>query len=170
MVSIHWGVPHYCLTDFFFLLWFQPSILLIAFLSFYGQGGWGLSFGNLQRFRSSHSALSVIFNKKYNKKYVSSFYICWWGSYKENNYTVQSFIRPTLEYAAVVWNPHSKKKFEKVQRAATRRVPCQRDFNYEERLEKQQLPTLSERRERGDNHDVEMCWRNKDRYKWIHNT
>jgi len=37
-----------------------------------------------------------------------------------------SFIKPVLEYAAVVWNPHLKKhksKIEKVQRAATRWVP-----------------------------------------------
>ncbi len=36
---------------------------------------------------------------------------------------ITSFIRPTLEYAAVVWNPHLIKhieKLEKVQRAATR--------------------------------------------------
>ncbi len=66
---------------------------------------------------------------------------------------ITSFIHPTLEYAAVVWNPHLKKhieKLEKVQRAATRWVPSLRDLSYEERLKKLQLPTLTERRERGD--------------------
>ncbi len=63
------------------------------------------------------------------------------------------FIRPTLEYAAIVWNPHLKKhieKLENVQRAATRWVPSLRDLGYEERLKKLQLTTLTERRERGD--------------------
>ncbi len=66
---------------------------------------------------------------------------------------ITSFIRPTLEYAAVVWNPHLRKHIEKlgkVQRAATRWVPSFRDLSYEERLKKLQLPTLTERRERGD--------------------
>ncbi len=62
---------------------------------------------------------------------------------------ITSFIRPMLEYAAVVWNPHLKKHIEKVQRAATRWVPSLRDLSYEERLKKLQLPTLTERRERG---------------------
>ncbi len=66
---------------------------------------------------------------------------------------ITSLIRPTLEYAAVVWNPHLKKhieKLEKVQRAATRWVPSLKDLSYEESLKKLQLPTLTERRERGD--------------------
>ncbi len=66
---------------------------------------------------------------------------------------ITALLRPTLEYAAVVWNPHLKKhieKLEKVQRAATRWVPSLRDLSYEERLKKLQLPTLTERRERGD--------------------
>ncbi len=66
---------------------------------------------------------------------------------------ITSFIRPTLQYAAVVWNPHLKKhikKLEKVQSAATRWMPSLRDLSYEERLKKLQLPTLTERRERGD--------------------
>ncbi len=37
-----------------------------------------------------------------------------------------------------------------MQRAATRWVPSLRELNYEERLKKLQLPTLTERRERGD--------------------
>ncbi len=41
-------------------------------------------------------------------------------------------------------------KMEKVQRAATRRVPSLRDLSCEEIHKKLQLPTLAERRERGD--------------------
>ncbi len=65
---------------------------------------------------------------------------------------ITSFIRPMLEYAAVVWSPHLKntEKLEKVQRAATRWVPSLRDLSYEETLKKLQLPTLTERREKGD--------------------
>ncbi len=66
---------------------------------------------------------------------------------------ITSFIHPTLEYAAVVWNPHLKKhieKLEKVQRAAKRWVPSLRDLSFEERLKKLQLPTLTERREKGN--------------------
>ncbi len=75
---------------------------------------------------------------------------------------IKLFIRPTLEYAAVVWNPHLKKhieKLDKVQRAATRWVPSLRDISYEERLKKLlvQLPTLTERRERGDMIMVYKC-------------
>jgi len=66
---------------------------------------------------------------------------------------ITSFIRPPLEYAAVVWNPHLKKhvkKIERVQRAATRWVPSLRNLSYEERLKRLNLPTLEERRIRGD--------------------
>ena len=66
---------------------------------------------------------------------------------------ITTFIRPTLEYAVVVWNPHWIKhteKLEKVQRAATRWVPSLRELSYEERLKKLKLPTLTERRVRGD--------------------
>ncbi len=48
---------------------------------------------------------------------------------------------------------HLKKhieKLEKVQRTATRWVPSLGVLSYEERLKKLQLPTLTERRERGD--------------------
>ncbi len=63
------------------------------------------------------------------------------------------FILPTLENTVVVWNPHLKKhieKIEKVQRVAMRWVPGVRDLNYEERLRKLQLSTLTERRDRED--------------------
>ena len=66
---------------------------------------------------------------------------------------IVSMIRPRLEYAAVVWSPHLKKhinKLERVQRMATKMIPDLRELTYAERLEKLQLPTLYERRERGD--------------------
>ena len=64
-----------------------------------------------------------------------------------------TMIRPLLEYAAVVWSPHTKKnirKLERVQRAATKMAPELRDLEYEERLREMGLTTLENRRERGD--------------------
>ena len=64
-----------------------------------------------------------------------------------------TYVRPKLEYAVQFWNPHLKKyedKIERVQRHATKMVPELRDLSYEERLNKLNLPTLKERRERGD--------------------
>ena len=76
-----------------------------------------------------------------------------------------SYIRPKLEYAAVVWSPHLKKdimKLEKVQRAATRWVPTLRELSYEERLEKLNLPKLEERRVRGDMIMMYKCMTDKE--------
>ena len=64
-----------------------------------------------------------------------------------------AYVRPKLEYAAPVWNPHLKKhiqKLERVQKHATRMVPELRDLSYRERLRVLNIPTLAERRERGD--------------------
>ena len=64
-----------------------------------------------------------------------------------------TYVRPKLEYAAQFWNPHLKKHehtIERVQRHATKLVPELRDLSYEDRLDKLNLPTLKERRERGD--------------------
>ncbi len=66
---------------------------------------------------------------------------------------ISTMIRPRLEYAAVVWSPHLKKhinKMERVQRIATKMIPELKGLKYEERLERLGLPTLKERRERGD--------------------
>ena len=79
---------------------------------------------------------------------------------------ITSFMRPTLEYAAVVWSPHLKKhvkKIEKIQRAATRWVSRLRDLSYEERLDKLQLPTLEERRKRGDMIMLYKCVEGKEK-------
>ena len=65
---------------------------------------------------------------------------------------ITTFIRPTLEYAAVAWNPYHQKdknKIERIQRAATRWVPEFRDLSYEERLQALNLTTLEARRKRG---------------------
>ena len=66
---------------------------------------------------------------------------------------ITSIIRPKIEYAAVIWSPYKKKdirKLERIQRAATKMVPELRDCTYEERLKEMGLPTLENRRERGD--------------------
>lgn len=66
---------------------------------------------------------------------------------------ITTMIRPRVEYAAVVWSPHLKKdirKLERVQRIATKMVPELKDLTYEERLKEMGLPTLQDRRERGD--------------------
>ena len=69
---------------------------------------------------------------------------------------ITSMIRPKLEYAAVVWAQKKKKrkkeirKLERIQRVVTKRVPELKDLSYEERLEEIGLPTLQERRGRGD--------------------
>ena len=64
-----------------------------------------------------------------------------------------TMIRPKLEYAAVIWSPHLKKdinKVERIQRTATKMVPELEVLEYEERLREMGLPTLKQRRERGD--------------------
>ena len=65
---------------------------------------------------------------------------------------ITTYIRPTLEYASVVWNPHHVKNennLERIQRAATRWVPELNELSYEERLKILNLPTLKARRTRG---------------------
>jgi len=65
----------------------------------------------------------------------------------------KSLIRPHLEYAMVVWAPHTKRlkdSLEQVQRRATRMVAGMSDLSYPERLRKLNLPTLEFRRQRAD--------------------
>ena len=62
---------------------------------------------------------------------------------------ITTFIRPTLEYASVAWNPHLQndiKKIGRIQRAATRWAPELRDLNYEDRLKALNLTTLEARK------------------------
>lgn len=66
---------------------------------------------------------------------------------------ITTLIRPRLEYAAVVWPSRKKKdirKLERIQRIATKMVPELLNLSYETRLGELGLPTLKERRERGD--------------------
>ena len=75
-------------------------------------------------------------------------------------------IRPRLEYAATVWSPHHRKdirKIERIQRAATKLVPSLRDLSYEDRLKKLKLPTLQQRRERGDLIAIYRALKGKDK-------
>merc|ERR1711917_20946 len=77
---------------------------------------------------------------------------------------ITQYIRPGLEYAAVVWNPHLKKdiaKLEKVQRDITRKVPGLQGLTYEERLEKLELTSLEERRVWGDAISMYKCIKGK---------
>ena len=65
----------------------------------------------------------------------------------------KTLVRPILEYATPVWNPHKishKKAIESVQRRATKRVQGLRDLPYPERLTSLGIPTLEYRRLRQD--------------------
>ena len=64
-----------------------------------------------------------------------------------------TIVRPHLEYAAPVWNPHLKKlitQIENVQRRGTKLLPGMKDLTYKQRLKAIGLPTLEYRRYRGD--------------------
>ena len=64
-----------------------------------------------------------------------------------------SLVRPHLDYASVVWNPHLLKDIralEAVQRRATRMVPQFGTMTYVERLTFLNLPSLYYRRRRMD--------------------
>ena len=65
----------------------------------------------------------------------------------------KAFVRPHLEYANTVWNPHKSKDviaIENVQRRATKMIPTLNKMAYQDRLKKLKLPTLVYRRARGD--------------------
>ncbi len=65
---------------------------------------------------------------------------------------ITTMIRPILEYAFLVRSSHKKevKKLERIQRIATKLVPEIMNMAYEDRLREMEMPTLEERRERGD--------------------
>ena len=65
----------------------------------------------------------------------------------------KSLIRPLLEYCVHSWSPHLEKDItliENVQRRATRMVRELNQLSYEQRLKELELPTLKDRRTRGD--------------------
>ena len=69
------------------------------------------------------------------------------------NALYKTFVRPMLEYAPQVWNPHIARNIEaleKVQRRATKIVPGLKDLPYENRLQALKLFPLKDRRLRGD--------------------
>ena len=50
-----------------------------------------------------------------------------------------------LEYCIQVWNPHLKQDMEKLEKVlgrATKTIQSYKDFSYEERLKRCELPTL----------------------------
>ena len=62
-------------------------------------------------------------------------------------------IRPHLEFAVSTWNPRFEKDkylIEGVLRRATKCIPGLRHLEYEQRLEKMQIPSMCYRRIRGD--------------------
>lgn len=64
---------------------------------------------------------------------------------------ISTMLHPKLEYAAMVWSPHMKKdwrKLERIQRTATKMASALKDLPYEKRLKETRLPTLQARRER----------------------
>ena len=82
-----------------------------------------------------------------------------------------SLVRPHLEYAVQVWNPHLKKdtnSIEGVQRRATKIIGELRNLKYEDRLLKLNLTTLEERRVRGDLIEQFKIVRKLDQVEWHH--
>ena len=63
------------------------------------------------------------------------------------------YIRPHLKFSVQAWSPYLRNDIdclERVQRAATRLVPHLRNLTYKKRLERLRLPSLFDRRRRGD--------------------
>ena len=62
-----------------------------------------------------------------------------------------TLVRPTLDYASTIWNPHqmgNMRVLENVQRRATKLISTLRNLSYPERLQSLNLPSLSYRRNR----------------------
>lgn len=77
-----------------------------------------------------------------------------------------AFVRPHLEYGQHIWSPHLLKHInaiENVQIRATKLVNGLKDLDYEERLRRLNLPTLSYRRRRGDMIEIYKHFHSYDR-------
>ena len=73
-----------------------------------------------------------------------------------------AWVRSRLEYASVVWSPHTKRNINnlvQVQRRATRFI-LGRDYSEHERLSKLNLLPLQYRRELNDLVNFFMCFKN----------
>ena len=80
-----------------------------------------------------------------------------------------SLIRPHLEYAVSVWNPHLKKdidQLENIQHRATRLCPSNKKKTYEDRLKIMWLTTLVTRKKRGDLIQFYKILNGLDRVEW----
>ena len=65
----------------------------------------------------------------------------------------KSYVRPHVEYCPQVWSPYKKgliRMIENIQRKATKTVIGLHDSCYMDRLDHLHLPSLQDRRERGD--------------------
>lgn len=65
----------------------------------------------------------------------------------------KGIVRPMLEYGQVVWSPryaYLTQEIENVQRRATKLIPGFNNIDYEQRLQRLNLPSLENRRLRGD--------------------
>ncbi len=81
-----------------------------------------------------------------------------------------TYVRPHLEFAVSVWNPHLKgdiAKIEAVQRRATKVAHSMRGLDYNERLERLDLTTLELRRTRGDLIQLYKIFRGIDKVNWV---
>ena len=84
-------------------------------------------------------------------------------------YTI--YVRPQLEYCNQVWHPYLKgdvEALEKVQRRATKVAHSLKGLNYELRLKKLNLTTLSVRRKRGDLITQYKIFNKLDEVEWAH--
>ena len=79
------------------------------------------------------------------------------------------FVRPHLEFCATVWSPWNigdVASLESVQKNATKLVPSIRSLHYAERLAILNLPTLEQRRIRGDLIQFFKCQSGINKVKW----
>ena len=86
-------------------------------------------------------------------------------------YLYKSLVRPILEYGNSAWHPQSVneiEKLEKIQRRATRWICRDKNLDYEGRLRKLKLPTLTYRRKRGDLIEIFKYFLKPSTYNSLH--